>query len=119
MPEYFASNAFAIFSASCTSTEVYQTTLPSWRAAAISDAVTTVGSGAPAPNGEAAAATAAVPLSTARRDREKPIIILVPPDIVLTGALRRRPVQATGIEIRRPLGAGERAERTLDAAAGR
>jgi hypothetical protein len=46
IPGYLASNARAIFSASGRSTEVYQTTLPSFLAASISAGVTVDGSGA-------------------------------------------------------------------------
>src|SRR6187401_3220458 len=46
MPEYLASNDLATFSASGKSTEVYQTTLPSFFAASMSCGVTTAAGGA-------------------------------------------------------------------------
>ncbi len=57
MPGYFASNDFAIFSASGRSIEVYQTTLPSCCAASISAGVTALAGGAAARSGSAHRAT--------------------------------------------------------------
>src|SRR5215470_6215110 len=73
MPGYFASNDLAIFSASGKSTEVYQTTLPSFFAASISSGVTTVGSGATARIGDAktlVAANAVDALTTSRLEND-------------------------------------------------
>src|SRR5450755_1661886 len=70
MPGYFASNLFAIFSATGKSTEVYQATLPSLRAASISAGVTGLASGGAAFSGEANApnASAADPFNRFRRE---------------------------------------------------
>src|ERR1700736_5707109 len=48
IPGYFASNDFAIFSATARSIDVYQTTLPSFFAASISAGVTVSAAGAAA-----------------------------------------------------------------------
>src|SRR6476659_4327883 len=72
MPGYLASNALPIRSATGRSTAVYQTTLPSFCAAAISSGVTFVGAGAaasaPRPDAGRASEAAARPCSTCRRD---------------------------------------------------
>src|SRR5258708_23852424 len=79
MPGYFASNAFATFSASGRSTEVYQTTLPSFLAASISACVTDSAAGACASTRVANAliAASAVPaFRMSRRDSVLGIAIL-------------------------------------------
>ena len=58
MPGYFASNDFAIFSATDRSIDVYQTTLPSFLAASISAGVTASAAGAAATRVEKAALAA-------------------------------------------------------------
>ena len=70
MPGYFASNALPTFSASGRSTEVYQTTLPSFLAASISAGVTLSAAGACALTrvANAAAPSAAEPFRMSRRD---------------------------------------------------
>src|ERR1700681_3515441 len=70
MPGYFASNFFAIFSATGKSTEVYQAILPSLRAASISAGVIGFASGGAAFSGEANApsAIAADPFNKSRRE---------------------------------------------------
>src|SRR5712691_6700928 len=70
MPGYLASNALAIFSATGKSTEVYQATLPSLRAASIKAGVIALGSGDAAFSGEAnpPRASAADPFSRSRRE---------------------------------------------------
>src|SRR6185312_2074247 len=84
-PGYFASNDFAIFSASGKSTEVYQTTLPSFLAASISDGVIALAGGAAdntrvADSGASVAPSAAAldALSRSRRDQIG-FLIVVPP----------------------------------------
>ena len=72
MPGYFASNALPTFSASGRSTEVYQTTLPSFFAASISAGVDRFGRPAPARTtrvANAAAPSAVVPFRMSRRDQ--------------------------------------------------
>src|SRR5580700_3884718 len=69
MPEYFASNALATRSAAGRSSEVYQTTLPSFLAASIKAGVTALAGGAAARTevANAAPATSAVePFRTSR-----------------------------------------------------
>src|SRR5215210_6730147 len=70
MPGYFASNALPTFSESGRSTDVYQTTLPSFLAASTSAGVTGSAAGACARKGEAntVAASAVVPCRSLRRD---------------------------------------------------
>src|SRR5438105_14936478 len=70
MPGYFVSNALATSSATGRSSDVYQTTLPSFLAASINAGVTAVGSGAAARMGDAKAVTptASEPLGTPRRE---------------------------------------------------
>src|ERR1700730_1663160 len=70
MPLYFASNALATFSASGRSTEVYQTTLPSFCAALTRAGVVALGGGAAALIGDAytVKASALDPLRTWRLD---------------------------------------------------
>src|ERR1700732_2021168 len=70
MPGYFISNVFAIFSATGKSTEVYQATLPSLRAASIRVGVIELASGGAAFSGEANAPnTSAVdPFNRSRRE---------------------------------------------------
>jgi hypothetical protein len=69
MPGYFASNALPTFSDSGRSTEVYQTTLPSFFAASISAGVTAAPAGACAMTRveNAAAPSAVAPFSKSRR----------------------------------------------------
>src|SRR6266516_3738905 len=69
-PGYFASNARAIFSATGRSTEVYQASLPSFCAAAISSGVIAAAGGAAAITRVSAtpSASAAEPISTSRRE---------------------------------------------------
>src|SRR5215217_3164148 len=85
MPGYFASNALPTFSDSGRSTEVYQTTLPSFLAASISAGVTAAAAGACARTdvANADAASAVVPCRTLRRDR---LGILVSLSLVLLRA---------------------------------
>ena len=68
-PGYWASNAFATFSASARSTDVYQENLPSFFAASISAGVIFVGSGGAARTGvmNASVAAAVEAASTWRR----------------------------------------------------
>jgi hypothetical protein len=70
MPGYFASNALPTFSASGRSTEVYQTTLPSFFAASISAGVTRFRRGRLRAHarGECGAAERAAPFRMSRRD---------------------------------------------------
>src|SRR5437762_697723 len=77
--ENFASNDLAIRSASSSSIEVYQTTLPSRCAAAISAGVIVVASGAAATSGSAntVAPTAAEALMTSRLEKD---VLLIGPD---------------------------------------
>src|SRR5262245_10806934 len=78
-PGYFASKALAIFSASGRSTEVYQTTLPSFFAASMSCGVTVLAGGAADVTfvEKAAPATSALePISTSRREIRDPVIEL-------------------------------------------
>jgi hypothetical protein len=92
-PGYLASNARATFSASGRSTEVYQTTLPSFFAASISAGVTALAGGAadttwacaggvnlPAAASALEAASAAEPCSTRRLENLR-IFIVRPPSI--------------------------------------
>src|ERR1700742_817614 len=74
MPGYFASNDFPTFSASGRSTEVYQTTLPSFLAASISCGVISVGGGAAESTcveNALPAASALDPISRSRRESLK------------------------------------------------
>jgi len=70
MPGYFASNALPTFSASGRSTDVYQTTLPSFLAASISAGVALSAAGACAQTRVANAAppSAAEPFRMSRRE---------------------------------------------------
>src|SRR5215510_3723477 len=76
-PGYLASNALPICSDNLRSTEVYQTTLPSFLAASMSSGVTALAGGAaditPVENA-APAASALEPTSTSRREIFKPFI---------------------------------------------
>src|SRR5689334_9866204 len=77
MPGYFASNDFPIFSASGRSTEVYQTTLPSFFAASISCGVTGLAAGAAdstCVENALLAASAPVPTKRVRREIGKSVI---------------------------------------------
>src|SRR5919106_6527455 len=78
MPGYFTSNALAIFSATGRSTEVYQTTLPSFFAASINAGVMALAGGDAPQTGEvnAVAASAAEPVRTSRRDNR--VLFIVP-----------------------------------------
>src|SRR5262245_2583371 len=77
-PGYLASKALATFSASGRSTDVYQTTLPSRRAASINCGVMEAGSGGAALSGDAnvLAARAAVPCNNLRLESRSDIAIL-------------------------------------------
>src|SRR4029078_11664883 len=78
-PGYFASNDFAIFSASGRSTEVYQTTLPSFFSASITCGVPALAGGAADITfvEKAAPATSALePINTPRREIRNPVIEL-------------------------------------------
>src|SRR5258708_513682 len=78
MPGYFASNALATFSASSSSTEVYQTILPSFLAASMSSGVTFVGAGASAsaaPAKKAAAAAIATPPANLMRMSSSSLVV--------------------------------------------
>src|SRR5512135_1425518 len=98
MPGNFCSNARATFSASGKSTDVYQTTMPSFCAAAMRSGVIAVGGGAAARTGVAnrvpAAALAAVACSTSRLVNPRFMAILL---LVFSGRQRaaafRRQVQ--------------------------
>src|ERR1035438_188925 len=77
IPGNLASNAFAIFSASGRSTEVYQTTLPSFLAASISAGVIALAGGAADSTwveNVAPAASALEPISRSRRENFEPFI---------------------------------------------
>src|SRR3974390_3110798 len=77
MPGYFASKDFAIFSASGRSIEVYQITLPSFFAAAISSGGAALAGGAAdstAVENALPAASALVPISRSRREIENSLI---------------------------------------------
>src|SRR6266567_7575206 len=79
IPGYFVSNAFAIFSASGRSTDVYQTTLPSFLATSISACVTGSAAGACANTRVAntlVAASAVPAFRTWRRDGVLGIVVL-------------------------------------------
>ncbi len=65
MPEYFASNARATFSAAGRSSEVYQTTLPSFLAASIKAGVTVLAGGAAASTAVAPHGLANAPAASA------------------------------------------------------
>src|SRR5712671_2226308 len=77
-PEYFASNDLAIFSATARSIDVYQTTLPSFRAAAISSGVTASAAGAAATTRVANAAFAARAEEDLRKVRRDMLMMRAP-----------------------------------------
>src|SRR5580765_7897556 len=93
-PGYFASKDLAIFSASGRSTEVYQTTLPSFFAASMSCGVIGLAGGAADMTfveKAAPAMSALEPINTSRREILDPIIdfppcavlVVWPPDLVI------------------------------------
>src|SRR5882724_3275206 len=75
MPGYWASNDFAIFSATERSIEVYQTILPSFLAASISAGVTASAAGAAAMTRVERAAPARAAEERRKERREYPIMI--------------------------------------------
>ena len=86
MPGYLASNALAMRSATGRSTDVYQTTLPSFLAASISSGVTLLGAGAAADAGRQASGSvsgAAVSPATKRRRVSVGLGMLFPPSSFL------------------------------------
>src|SRR6478752_10145706 len=100
-PGNLASNALAIFSASGRSTDVYQTTLPSFLAASMSAGVMALGGGAAdmtLVENAAPAASALEPISTSRREILGPFIglssiscfVVSPRDIIYPLSARQR-----------------------------
>src|SRR5690242_1229262 len=89
-PGYFASKDFAIFSASGRSTEVYQTTLPSFLAASMSCGVTVLAGGAADMTvvEKAAPATSALePINASRREILDRIINFPPCAVLVVSPL--------------------------------
>src|SRR6185437_8923828 len=103
-PGYFASKDLPIFSASGRSTEVYQTTLPSFLAASISCGVIALAGGAAdmAFVEKAAPATSALePISTSRREILDPIIDFPPCAVLVVSPLDLviLPVHGSGLAV--------------------
>src|SRR5437762_1561281 len=78
-PEYFASNDFAIFSATARSIDVYHTTLPSFFAASISAGVTASAAGAAETTRVERAALAARAEEDLRKVRRDSFVIITRP----------------------------------------